>query len=58
MIGRRVDWQMCLGHAAKQRSQDLRRWQLDPGDQAELGITEVAAYGRCLNLSRHSQAAA
>ena len=46
MIGRRVDRQMCLGHAAKQRSQDLCRWQLDPGDQAELGITELAAYPR------------
>jgi hypothetical protein len=38
MIGRRVDRQRCLGHAAKPRSQDLRRWQLDPGDRGGPGI--------------------
>ena len=46
MTGRRVDRQRRLGHAAKQRSQDLRRWQFDPGDQAELGIAELTDYPR------------
>ncbi len=43
MIGRRVDRQRCLGHAAKQRSQDLRRRQFDPGDRVGLGIAELIA---------------
>ena len=38
MIGRRVDRQRCLEHAAKQRSQDLRRGQFDPGDLVQIGI--------------------
>src|ERR1019366_7393525 len=53
MSGRRVDRQMRLGHAAKQRSQDLRRRQLDPGDQAELGIAELAAYPRLDEAAGH-----
>jgi hypothetical protein len=41
MIGRRVDREWRLGHAAKQRSQDLRRRQLDPGDRVGLGIADT-----------------
>jgi hypothetical protein len=46
MINRSIDRQRCLLHAAKQRSQDLRRRQFDSGDQAELSIAELAAYPR------------
>ena len=53
MIGRCIDRQRRLGHAAKQRSQDPRRRQFDPGDQAELRIAELAAYPRLDEAAGH-----
>jgi hypothetical protein len=46
ITSRRVDRQRCFGHAAKQRSQDLRRRQFDPGDRVLLGIAELVTHVR------------
>ena len=46
IIGWRIDRQWRLRHAAKQRSQDLRRRQLDPGDRKKPDIAEPVADAR------------
>jgi len=41
MIGWSVDRQWRLAHAGKERSQDLRRRQLDPRDRGQIGIADT-----------------